>query len=93
MAVQYVDVRPHPGGFGYYQAAGRGDVYADLADLLYEVHQDDADVFALDEGAVLPPGVEDIRGMVHNAPDLLYAVRRDDGHVQYFGVDELEGDE
>jgi hypothetical protein len=89
-----VTIQPAHSGFGIWKA--------DLADVSYEwEYEDDLiaeirgpewDLFELGVDA-LPEGVEDIRGLIQDEPDRVFAiVWDDDGWVQYTGIQSQSDD-
>lgn len=81
-----------PAGFGEYQTQPiDGEGWATFYDLLAQIEQSVADqggeaVVLTDAG---PDWAEDIRGRIHNEPDVVIAVRWDDGSVGYTGIVEI----
>jgi hypothetical protein len=85
-----VTIQPASGGFGEFQRSEiNGEAWASESDLMQEIESsNDGEVYWLGRDD-LPASVEDIRGRIHNQPDTVFAVVRDDG-VSYHGIVELD---
>lgn len=82
-----ISIIPANGGFGEWQCQPvNGEGWADDYDLEAEM-RGNADLYELgvDE---LPPGVEDIRGRIHNEPGRVFAIV-DSDRVGYVGIAEI----
>lgn len=80
--VQCVGIKPSHAGFGeYVTTPSDGEVF-DLDCFLDEC---DGEIVQLCDGTELPDWAEDIRGLIHDEPDRVYAHKTDQGIVEYFG--------
>lgn len=88
MGYQEISIKPAHGGFGEYDCSpDRGEIWADLNDLLDESRSNVGDVYELGTDE-LPAPIEDIRGRIHCEPPHIYAYLDADGSAHYFGIDE-----
>lgn len=87
MLVQYYSIKPSASGFGQYEAIPDLDSVSDDADILngaagevYQLGSDD-----------LPDWVVDIRGNIHNEPEMVFVERSNDQErVTYFGLSKVD---
>lgn len=95
-----VGIRPHYAGFGEYNRdPNAGDPYpGDAEDLLIEIRNSLMEGEELYELGVdeLPDAVKDIRGLIHNEPERVFAVFRPEqdpndfsNPVNYFGIEKV----
>ena len=88
MGYQTISIRPTSAGFGEYECTpDRGEIWADMDDLLQEARLSMGEIYELGIDS-LPEGLEDIRGRIHEEPAKAYGVIDPDGSAHYFGIDE-----
>jgi len=82
-----ITISPASGGFGEYQSDPiDGEGWADSDDLLNQISSNGVDAVELIDGVVLPAGLEDIRGRIHNEPQRVFGFIGPDGDPCYFGI-------
>jgi hypothetical protein len=82
-----VSIIPANSGFGAWQVSGAhtGDL-VDYRDYISEIQSDGSIVYQLGKD-ILPSIVDDIRGLIQDQPDIVFAVVGD-GNVYYFGANQ-----
>jgi hypothetical protein len=81
-----VTIQPAHAGFGLWEAdAAYSYEWESTEDLVAEMGGPEWDVLELGVDA-LPEGVKDIRGLILDEPDRVFAIVWDDGFVQYTGI-------
>lgn len=82
-------IRPASGGFGEWTVDESDEGWDDKRDLLDAIRESvvgaGGQVFELGSDD-LPEGVQDIRGSIHNEPEVVLAIVHSDGQVTYLGV-------
>jgi hypothetical protein len=84
LVIEYL-IQPHHSGFDEWQCNCGDSEPVELDEIFQSI---DGQIFELgvDE---LPEGVENILGLIHNEPERVFVVLKDD-ETTYFGIDSIE---
>lgn len=86
--VEYVGIKPAHAGFGEYDTTFSDGEAVELDCFLDECS---GEIIELCDGTELPDWAKDIRGLIHDEPDLVYARKTDEETVEYFGFNYVGG--